>query len=157
MKEEEIKIRKARLQDVEQIYLLGKQIKELQYSEKFEFHDKEELNEFVKEKKENILLVAVKREQIVGFLYARVLTRCAGGWCMLDNIAVAEEYRSKGIGKSLLNGLYDILKKRSVNYVQVLVDAESNKAREFWKKRGFKEKKNFIWAEKILNGFDKQV
>jgi len=144
------KIRKAKLQDVSIIYNLGKKIVELDFSKTMHFHDKPELKDFIRREKTNIMIVAEKEKQVVGFLYAHIIDTCAGGWCMLDNIAVGKEFRKQGIGTALLNGLYHELKRRKVSYVQILEDAHRKKTKKFWKHKGFKAEKKFVWADRML-------
>ncbi len=143
-------VRKAKLSDVNQIYHLGSKIEELEFLSEFTFHEKYELREFLSHPKENILLLAVVKKGIVGFIYAKILARSNGGWCMLDNIAVLKKYRGQGIGSSLLKELYKELKRIKINYVQILEEIHHKKTRAFWKSKGFKEKKVFIWAEEII-------
>ena len=143
----EIEIRRGKLKDISQIYNLGKKTKELEFSEKMNFHDKIELKEFVTEKRDNILLVCLTHKKIVGFLYAKIVSK---EWCILDNLVIEENYRNNGIGSLLLEDLYQILKKKKLNYIQILEEIHHKKTREFWKKKGFKEEKKFIWADKII-------
>ncbi|MBS3074972.1 hypothetical protein J4429_00775 [Candidatus Pacearchaeota archaeon] len=37
-----------------------------------------------------------------------------------------------------------------INYIQILEDLHNKKTRKFWKDKGFKEEKTFVWADKIL-------
>jgi len=69
---------------------------------------------------------------------------------MLDNLAVDEGYRGKKISDLLLKNLYNYLRKNKVNYIQVLEEEHHKKTREFWKHQGYKETKQFIWAEKTI-------
>ena len=158
-----MKIRNAKPKDATEIYKLGKEIHELAFSKKFPFHELSEIKEFIKNKEQNIFLVAEeemknqekknqekkKEVKIIGFLYAKILSHHAGGWCMLDNIAILKKYRKHGIGSLLLQELYKNLKQRKIHYVQIL-EAHRKSTRKFWKQKGFKETKTFIWAEKII-------
>ena len=144
-----MKIRKATKKDISEVIKLGKKIEELEFSNKFPFHGKSELMEALKDKN-SIFLVAENDKKIIGFLYAKILFHRAGGWCMLDNLAVKKDERHKGVGTELLKQLYSKLKKRKINYVQVLEEEHHKKTRNFWSSRGFKETKKFIWAEKML-------
>jgi GNAT superfamily N-acetyltransferase len=103
--------------------------------------------EFVKKPKYNILLVAESCEEIIGFLYAKIVSKT---WCILDNLVVDKKYREEGIGNLLVEDLYKILKSKKINYVQILEDIHHKKTREFWKKKWFKEEKIFVWADKVL-------
>lgn len=145
-----MKIQNAQIKDVNKIYSLGKTIPELDFSKKLHFHEKMELKEFIKRKKENIFLVAKEKNEIIGFLFAKILSHHSGGWCMLDNIATKKEFRHKGVGTKLIKELYKILKKDKIHYIQILEEEHHKKTRAFWKEKGFKETKHFIWAEKII-------
>jgi ribosomal protein S18 acetylase RimI-like enzyme len=142
-----VDIRRAKLEDVSSIYRLGKATEELSFSPDMIFHDKIELRDFVRKPKDNILLVAILNKQFVGFLYAKIASHT---WCILDNIAVDKKYRGMGIGNSLLDTLYRILKAKKVSYIQVLEEIHHKKTREFWHKKGFREEKVFVWADKKL-------
>jgi len=111
------------------------------------FHDKIELKEFIKNKKDNVLLVSIFDKKIVGFLYAKIVSKT---WCILDNLVVSEEFREQGIGSLLLDKFYKILKNKKINYVQILEDIHHKKTRKFWKEKGFKEERVFIWADKLI-------
>jgi len=143
-------IRKAKLSDVDGIYNLGLKTEELEFSSEFPFHEKSELKEFILNSKENILLVAILNTRVIGFIYSKILSRRGDGWCMLDNVAVLKKYRYHGVGTSLLEKTCLELKKRRVYYVQLLEELHHKKTRKFWKHRGFKEKKIFVWAEEMI-------
>lgn len=142
------KILKAKISDASEIYHLGKRVHELDFSRKYPFHELSEIKEFIKHPKDNISLTAKASGKVEGFILAKILSHHAGGWCMLDNIAVAEGYRNQGAGEMLLGALYREVKKRKVWYIQILEEAHHKKTRSFWKKMGYKETKIFIWAEK---------
>lgn len=142
-----MKIRPAKKEDINQIYNLGKNTKELQFSKKMNFHDKIELQEFIKHPKDNILLISEEDSKLCGFLYAKIVSPT---WCILDNLVVAEKCRNQGIGHELLNEFYKMLKKQKISYIQILEDIHQKKTRKFWQANGFKEEKVFVWADKIL-------
>jgi N-acetylglutamate synthase-like GNAT family acetyltransferase len=143
-------IRRAKLKDADKIYEIGSNMKELNFSNKFKFHQKDEIIEFVKKPKDNIFLVALIDEKIVGFLYAKILAYGQWGWCMLDNLAVEKKFRGEGIASMFLKELYKIMKKRKVHYVHILEDVHRKKTKKFWHDRGFKEERIFVWADKII-------
>ncbi len=146
----EFKIIRAADRDSRPIYLLGKRVHELDFSSKYPFHGLSEIREFIRKPSENVLLVAKKDGQTVGFVYAKILSHHAGGWCMLDNLAVERKHRNQGIARGLLRALYANIRKRKVHYVQILEDERSRKTRKFWKKQGYRETKTYIWAEKMV-------
>jgi len=140
-------IRRAKEQDVEKIYAIGRKIHQFIYSKSSGFYSKKELREYIKKPKDNIFFVALREEKLVGFIYASIISQ---DWCMLDIIAVDPKFQDKGVGSLLLEELHETLKERKISYIQALVRAEFKKTREFWKRKGFKEGKRFIWIEKNI-------
>lgn len=141
------KIRKAQKKDIHSIYKLGKRVHELDFSKKHPFHDTKEINQFISTPKETILLVVEINNEIAGFILAKILSH---SWCLLDSLAVEYKYRKHGIGTHLLHALYKELKKRKVHYVQILEEIHHKQTRKFWKEKGFKETKVFVWAERNI-------
>jgi predicted N-acetyltransferase YhbS len=125
-----MKIRSAKKADINKIYKLGKKVHELDFSKKYPFHERGELLEALKDKN-SILLVAEEMKEIVGFLYAKVIFHRAGGWCMLDNLAVEKDFREKGIAELLLKELYAHLRKNKISYIQILEGELYKKTRRF--------------------------
>lgn len=143
-----IKISRAVKKDLNSLYKLGQKIPELKYSKESPFCEKLELAEWINNHQDNIILTAkLGIDELVGFLIAKILSR---NWCMLDNIVVDKKFRGQGIANKLLNQLYNILKKEKINYINVLVGLNYKKTREFWRVKGFKETKKFVWADKEL-------
>ncbi|MGD0728603.1 MAG: GNAT family N-acetyltransferase [Candidatus Micrarchaeaceae archaeon] len=149
MERSPLKISKAKKNDATKIYLFGKKIKELNFSSKYPFHELSEIKEFLSKPKENIFLIAEIDGRITGFLFAKILAHSAGGWCMLDNLAVSQNYRNKGLGKQILKEFYKEIKAKKIRYVQIL-ESNNKMTRQFWKNNGYRETKTFIWAEKRL-------
>lgn len=144
---EKIIVRRCSIKDVDAIFNIGLHTKELQFSKKINFHEKTEFIEWIKHPRDNIFLVALAAGKIDGFLYAKIVSR---EWCILDNIAVDKFCRHMGIGTKLLEKLYTLLKRKKVSYVQALVEEHQRKTREFWRERGFRQGKIFVWYEKEL-------
>lgn len=145
-----VEIRGARKEDVDEIIKIGSKLEDAlkaSKSSKSHFHEKSEFIEFIKKSKGNILLVAEEHKQVIGFLYAKILTK---DWCMIDNLAVKKNFQNMGVGNLLLNKLYSILNKRKITYIQGLIEINHKKSRKFWKDRGFKEGKIFVWVDKFL-------
>ena len=146
-KKSEVIIRNAREEDINKIYSLGKQTKELRFSKKLGFHDKKEIKEYVKNKNGNVLLVAVYEREFAGFLFAKIVD---SDWCMLDNIVVEKKFREKGVGTEFINYLIKLLKNKKIGYVQSLVEEDNKRLRRFWEDEGLDAGKKFIWYDKIL-------
>jgi len=110
-------INRAKKEDVAPIFKLGQKIPELKYSKDSPFCEMLEVDEWVADQKINIILTAKLGGKLVGFLIAKILSK---SWCALDDIAVDKKFRGQGIGNELLNKLYNILKKKKINYLNVL-------------------------------------
>jgi ribosomal protein S18 acetylase RimI-like enzyme len=142
-----ITIRKPKKIELEKIYRLGCSMKEFTVSEWVRYYRREEIREFMGKNKDNIFLVAVYNDQIIGSLFAKIISR---RWCMLDTICVKENYQRKGTGKQLLEKLYSVLKKKNIHYVQAIVEQKNSKARNHYQKMGFEEGNEFVWVEKFI-------
>ena len=142
-----VKIKRASLNNLEQIYALVTSLPVFSASDETRFFDKKELKEWIIRKRDSIVLIAELNDLIVGFLFAKLVS---SEWCMLDSIGVNPKFRKQGIANKLLEQLYQLLKKRNVTYIQGLVEVNQKSTREFWKKRGFKEGNKFVWIEKRL-------
>ncbi len=151
MTEEKVKILQAEKKDLEEVLKLGRKFEDSLKASKLKkahFHEKKEFLEFIKNPEENVFLAAKIDNKIVGFIYAKILSH---DWCMIDNLAVNEKYQKHGIGSMLLEKLCEILKKRKISYIQILEEIHHKKTRKFWRDKGFREEKVFVWADKWLN------
>jgi len=145
----EIKIRKAKLKDTKRIFLIQKKTKEFMTSDgsKYDFFDHDEIEDWIRKRKDQIALVAEIDSQVVGFLLARLVTRY---WCLIEAVSVEGKFRKNGIGKKLLEELYKILKKEDIYIYQAFVRSDLKAPQNFWKKQGFKPRKTFTWFDKRL-------
>lgn len=145
---ENIIIRKAKVGDAREIYLIQRKTKEFITSDgsKYDFFDQDEIKDWIR-KKDYIALVAENNSKVAGFLLARMATRY---WCLIEAISIEEKFKRRGIGKSLLKELYKELKKYDAYIVQAFVRSDMKQPQNFWKKQGFKPRKTFTWFDKRL-------
>ena len=134
------------LTDSENIYKFGEVEKSFRVSEEIKFYEKEELEEWIRKKKD-ILLIAMEKEEIVGFACCKVMS---SHWGVVDNLYVKEEWRKKGVGSLIFNKIIFLLKKKKIKYVNVLVDVMDSKTRGYLEKRGFKSQKEYVWMDKFI-------
>ena len=90
-------------------------------------------------------LVAEIDSQIVGLLFFMIhhiesTNHVARDILFIDSMAVADGYRGKGIGRSLFAFVKDILHQRSLNGIELQVNAKNLIARAMYEKYGFSEK-----------------
>ena len=84
---------------------------------------------------ENIIILAYYiNKTIVGYILIR---KMANNTCLLDGLYVEEEYRNKGIGKSLLKEAISRIKNMNVKYVDINVMYNNIIAKHIYEKLGF--------------------
>ncbi len=144
-----IEIRKAKVGDARKIYLIQRKTKEFITSDgsKYNFFDQDEIEDWIKKRKDYFALVAEINSKVAGFLLARMATRY---WCLIEAISVEEKFQKKGIGKKLLEKLYKELEKYDVYTMRAFVRSDMKQPQNFWKKQDFKPRKTFTWFDKRL-------
>ncbi|WP_244526747.1 GNAT family N-acetyltransferase [Pseudozobellia thermophila] len=85
--------------------------------------------------------------QCLGVYDNERLIGCCGIWLLhklykgkhleLDNVFVREEYRSRGIGRRMMEWLDDYAKSRDCNSIELNSYVNNEKGVEFWKRHGF--------------------
>ncbi len=135
--------------DVDSIYEIGKSTPEFKISHNPNsiFWPKETLLNWVGTK-EDVLLVAEEKGEIMGFVICR--THKKTSTASLDNIWVSPRFRGKDLSKKLLNYLLKELKKREIGYVFGLVKEDNLSSIKFFEKNNFNKGYNFYWVEKEL-------
>ena len=98
--------------------------------------------------KKNELLVAVINENVVGFILAGP-SSANKKIVYIDELWVAENYRGKGIGKSLLAFIEKYHKKKGVDIMRFTAYSKS-KASSFYKKLNYKVSKEVVLLDKKL-------
>ena len=92
---------------------------------------------------EQQLLVAETDERIVGAVLVSVDASDPEPWIQprrfgyIEEIVVAEEYRGRGIGKQLLEGITDWTKKQGLEEVELHVWHRNHRARAMYESLGF--------------------
>lgn len=88
--------------------------------------------------------VAIENESVIGYLVGwiykkqnpcRLFTKTAE----IENMLVAQSYRSKGIGGGLVKSFLAWAKEREVDHVKVGAIAQNTRAIEFYRRYGFKD------------------
>ena len=143
-----MKIRTARLHDINEIVKIGNSVNEFQVSEEVvTFWPKSVLIDCIKSKN-NLILVTEENKHIVGFIIANY-NPCFKK-AIIENIFVKPEHRDKNIGKLLLKSLLKKLAVLKCEYVCSLVEENSNVAVDFYIKNGFNKGINCVWLDTIL-------
>ncbi|MDF2685073.1 MAG: GCN5-related N-acetyltransferase [Clostridia bacterium] len=65
--------------------------------------------------------------------------------------AVKNEFRRKGIGKALINAVYDSMKNEDINKVSLVVFKANETGNAFWKFQGWEQRMDLNYYNKSLN------
>ena len=117
-------VRSAEPQDLDQVL----KIEKLSFSSPWDY-------EFLNNVSKDIFLVFGK-EEVLGFLIAGCREKNVNATIL--KVAVHPEHRRKGIATSLVNRLFEILKDRQIDEVEVILKEVWEPAMSFYKKVGFK-------------------
>lgn len=143
-----MKIRKANSKDFRKIANLMNE----EFS-KSPFNEKSNLKDILKSirffyKIGNINL-AVENKKIVGVIVFKQEQYWEGPAILIEDLAISKDFQKKGIGKSLMNNLEKYAKRKKINSIYFLTHKKSS-AIAFYKKLGYKQRKNTIFFRKKL-------
>lgn len=146
--DEKITIRKANIEDLQQIQNLNKLLFELE----FENYDStldttwpvsEEGTDYFKNAIENdITIVATDENKVVGYLIGSLNTQNTYNkykQAELDNMCILEDYRKLGIGSMLFDKFKKVCIENDIKELKVVASYKNTNAINFYKKNGFEE------------------
>lgn len=87
--------------------------------------------------------VALINRKIVGVIVFKLEQYWEGKVLIIEDLAVKEEFKKRGIGKSLLNFIESYAKNKNIKRILFTTNKKS-KAINFYKKLGYKEEKTRI-------------
>lgn len=131
----DIKIEKAQPKDFKSIHALIQEFSKFQNS----LHRVSITLDLMAEQEDyfNCYIARDERKEIVGYTnYSIIYYSWVGKSLYLDDIYVRPSYRSKGIGKKLMNKVFDKAKREKCNRVRWQVSKWNSSAIEFYKKLG---------------------
>jgi (aminoalkyl)phosphonate N-acetyltransferase len=128
-------IRSATTQDVNRIYQMICELEE----EQFDFALFEKYYYQNIDLPDNIYLVAVENDQIIGFLscHGQLLLHHCGMAYEIQELFVDKDFRGNGIGKLLLEKLKEELKDRDPKILEVTSGIKRKEAHDFYERNGF--------------------
>jgi ribosomal protein S18 acetylase RimI-like enzyme len=100
-------------------------------------------------------LVAEADRKILGFVYGRESnppTETLDKWNSrkvgsIETLAVAEDYRRRGIATSLVTSLFEAFQQKEIDLVTLSVPAEEAAAMRLYGKMGFETRAHFLWRK----------
>ena len=91
----------------------------------------------------SFLFVAISRGEVVGFISGELRegspTFRSKSWASVDDVFVAPDHRSLGIGRALVDSAASWARKKRANGVSLQVAAANGRARKFYEELGFRE------------------
>lgn len=141
--------RRARKEDLDKIIQLSIETAEFIVNEKITFYEYSELEYWISDQVNNILLVSVNsKSDIIGFLFCKIMSP---HWALLDNFYVTCNSRNRIIAKNMFMELEDILKCSHIQYLSVLIKEHHSRTMEICKMMDFEQRAKYFWFDKFLN------
>jgi len=147
-----MKIRKAKLKDIEEITNLLEYLftQEIEFEFKRELHIKA-LKMIIRNKKTGTIFVAIKDKKVVAcvnILYT-ISTALGSKVALLEDMIVNPIYQNKGIGKRLVAYVLEYLKNKKIKRVTLLTDGDNEKGHNFYKSLGFEASTMKVFRKRV--------
>lgn len=140
---EEINIRKIKITDYNDIYLLNQ---ELGYS--YAVEKVKERIVYITENTKDIILVAEQCNETIGYIHGSIYELLySDSLINILGFVVKEKFRNTGVGNKLINAIECWAKKNGYTGVRLASGINRLNAHSFYQKHGYicrKEQKNFI-------------
>lgn len=99
-----------------------------------------------------LVLIAMENEEVVGYSLSEVQGPSPAmkqeKWGYIDQMAVTERYRRRGIGEKMLGEIMAWFKSKGVDRVELELTARNFVSYNFWHKHGFKDYTHRLYLEK---------
>jgi ribosomal protein S18 acetylase RimI-like enzyme len=145
----DIEIRKATIDDVPKVLLLGNTVEEFATSDHEDIFWPESVLRKSIESDEVIFLVAIQKNRVVGF----TIVNCnhALSKALIENTYVTPDARGKGIGTRLAQSSLKIIQDQGYRYISTLVSPENTAVIKMREKVGFQKGNVFLWLDFVPN------
>lgn len=143
-----IKIRKGNKYDAKSLLNMLNSAYELAGNKDRDFYTYDWIIETIKNKKNNLVLVAEVKKEIAGFLIAESWE--SKRYSYLNDLYVVKSFRKKGIAYLLMNEYEKICKNKKMRNIIYLVNTKNKKMQIFSKKIGYSKGYSFYFYEKKL-------
>lgn len=137
-------IRDMTMADYDEVFALWQNIKGLGIRS---IDDSREGVERFLKRNEGISVVAVADDKIVG----AILAGHDGRRGCLYHVCVAEEYRGRGIAKSMVKKVLDDIRSEGVNKVNIIAFKKNRLGNGFWTSQGWSMREDVNYYEIVLN------
>src|SRR3989338_7419832 len=148
-----MKIRKARLEEFEELYEIGKNTPELRVSATEEFMDKDDFRQRINGP-QGVFLVAEKEGKIAGFICANAKdadSQLQNRYACLVYLVTLPGFRRQGVAKKLYTECEKQLKEKGITHFYSWANAEGDGGIiQFLGNQGFAEGHKYVWMDKKL-------
>ena len=146
-----MRIRKAALEDFDELYRIGKNTAELKVSATEKFMDADEFQWCIKNP-DGVFLLAEVKGRIAGFICANTKDKeiLKNKYACLVYLTVLPQFQGRGVGKKLYAECEKKLKAMGMTHVYSWANVEGGKIMEFMRKQGFREGHRYAWMDKKL-------
>ena len=142
-----MKIREAKIKDIDEILSIGNKIGEFRISEGLiNFWPRHILQNCIKSKTD-LLIVAEKEYKIIGFIVVNYNNTFKKA--IIENIYIVPKFRKRGIAKQLLDIAIEKVISLKCEYICALTN--NKEAIDFYKRSGFEKGNEFAWLGKIIS------
>jgi len=144
----EVTVREAELVESMKIWRFGRSHPEFAISERIRFYEKREVDEWIRNPEDNIVLIAeLGNGRLIGFLYCKLMS---SHWAVIDNLLVDAKYRKRNVGSRLMRLCEKVLLGRRIEYVSLLAHSSDRVTHHFLEQRGYSPTSQLVWMEKFL-------
>ena len=140
----EVKIRVMEEEDYDKVHALWMQIKK--FGIRSIDDSREGVVRFLRRNPGNSV-VAEKDGEIIGTILCGHDGRRAGFY----HVCVKEEYRNRGIGKSMVSFAMEILRKEKVNKISLVAFKDNEVGNHFWNREGWERREDLNMYDFVLN------
>lgn len=101
---------------------------------------------------DNIELVAIDREVVVGYLMVNKMHDSIRNiyYCMLNYVCVSKEYRRMGIATKLFEEVFNICRFENISYIELTSNAARVEAHALYKKLGFIVRDTTVFRKEFI-------
>ena len=101
---------------------------------------------------DNIELVAIDREVVVGYLMVNKMHDSIRNiyYCMPNYVCVSKEYRRMGIATKLFEEVFNICRFENISYIELTSNAARVEAHALYKKLGFIVRDTTVFRKEFI-------
>jgi ribosomal protein S18 acetylase RimI-like enzyme len=133
-----IKIRQAAKSDIKNIKSLTRYLMKIEEVDDINKQTQLIINQRIlptfNKKSDNKVIIAEIDKKVAGYVLVEMLNKLAAS---MVYIVVGPEFQKMGIGRKLIKGAEDYLKKKKIKILQATVHKDNEKSKKFHEKMGF--------------------